>query len=133
MQAAENIVALYNYSHGNQIFIHLQVESEVSGKQLIPGTMQKLVEHAITRSMITERRPLHLYVKVSPQEKLLLRHSLHERLISPVATSDLLADLRKAYGYFTDQPLEYSEDQDNVSVRIPFLKVSHPVATRAGD
>jgi two-component system, LytTR family, sensor kinase len=131
VKAAENMVELYNYSHRNLIFIHLQIEAEVFDKQLIPGTMQKLVDHAISRSMITERRPLHLYVKVSPQEKLLLRYSLHERLLPPLATSDLLADLRQAYGYFTDQPLDYSEDQDNVSVRIPFLKLSHPVAAGA--
>jgi hypothetical protein len=126
IKTAENIVALYNYSHQNLIYIHLQMEAETFDKQLIPGTMQKLVEHAISRSLITERHPLHLYVKVSPQEKLLLRYSLHERLMPPLATSDLLADLRKAYGYFTDQPLDYSEDHDNVSIRIPFLKISQP-------
>ena len=127
IKAAENIVELYNYGHRNLIFIHLQIESPVFDKQLIPGTMQKLVEHAIQRSMITERRPLHLFVKVSPQEKLLLRYALHERLLPPLAAPGLLADLKKAYGYFTDQPLDYSEDQDNVSFRIPFLKISQPV------
>jgi LytS/YehU family sensor histidine kinase len=131
LKAAENIVALYNYSHRNLIGLHLQIGSEVFDKQLIPGTMQKLVEHAITRSMITERRPLELHIKVSPQEKLLLRYSLHERLLPPQATSEVLADLRKAYGYFTDQALEYSEDQDNVSFRIPFLKIGLPVPAQA--
>lgn len=127
VKAAENIVELYNYSHRNLIGLHLQIESDVAGQQLIPGTMQKLVEHAITRSLITDRQPLHLQIKVSPQGRLLLHYALHERLLPPLATSDLLEELRKAYSYFTDQPLEYAEDQDQVSVRIPFLKISRPV------
>jgi sensor histidine kinase YesM len=131
IKAAENIVELYNYSHRNLIAVHLQIEAELFDKQLIPGTMQKLVEQAISRSLITERRPLHLQVKVSPQEKLLLHYSLHERLMPPLATSELLADLRQAYGYFTDQALDYAEDQNQVTIRIPFLKISHPVPTRA--
>lgn len=126
IKAAEDIVALYNYSHRNLIHIHLQLEADVAGRQLIPGTMQKLVEHAISRSLITEKQPLHLNVKVGPQEELLLHYSLHERLLPPVATSPLLAGLQKAYGYFTNQALDYSEDQDNVSIRIPFLKISRP-------
>jgi two-component system, LytTR family, sensor kinase len=126
IKAAENIVSLYNYSHQNLIHIHLQTETEVFDKQLIPGTMQKLMEHAISRSLITERHPLHLYVQVSQQEKLLLRYALHERLLPPLATAQLLADLQKAYGYFTDQPLDYSEDQDKVSIRVPFLKIRQP-------
>lgn len=138
IKAAENIVELYNYSHRNLISIGLQIEAEVGGRQLIPGTMQKLVEHAILRSLITERRPLHLQVKVSPQDLLLVHYALHERLLPPMETSALLEELRKAYGYFTDRPLEYAEDQDQVTIRIPFLKISHPAvatdqAVRSGE
>jgi hypothetical protein len=132
IQAAEHLVDLYNYAHQDLIFLHLQIESAVSGRQLIPGTMQKLVEHAIQRSMITERRPLHLYLKVSPQEKLLLHYALHERLQPPFSTPELLADLRKAYSFFTNQPLDYTQDQDNVTIRIPFLNISQPVPAPVG-
>lgn len=132
IKAAENIVALYNYSHRNLIFMHLQLESPVFDKQLIPGTMQKLVEQAIQRSLITERRPLHLFLQVGPQEKIVLRYALHARLLPSPDTASLLTDLKKAYSYFTDQPLEYAEDQEQVAIRIPFLKINRAVKVVRG-
>lgn len=124
IKAAENVVALYNYTHGNLIKLHLQTEATTADKMLIPGTLQKLAEHAITRTLITERQPLHLYLKISLAGQLLFRYELHERLLKPAAADyNITPDLSRAYRFFTDQPLEYHEENQHVSVRIPFLQL----------
>ena len=123
IRAAENIVELYNYTFPNLIQLHLQIDSTISDKQLIPGTLQKLAERAITRSLITERKPLHLHLKISTSEQLVWRYELNEKLLLPPANEqDLLAQLRQSYSFFTQQPLDFHENQNQVSIRIPFLK-----------
>ena len=125
ISAAENIVELYNYTFPGLIQLHLQIDSPISEKQLIPGTLQKLAERAITRSLITERKPLHLHLKISAAEQLVWQYELNEKILLPLAKEqDLLKQLRQSFSFFTQQPLDYHENQNQVSIRVPFLKPS---------
>ena len=47
--------------HHGLIQLHLETENEeaLSQKLILPGTLQKLTEHAINRSLITECKPLN--------------------------------------------------------------------------
>jgi len=123
IQAAENVVELYNYSYKGQIRLHLQIDTDIFNKQLIPGTLQKLAEQAISRSLISARKPLQLYLKIGSLGQLVWHYDLNEKLLLPPATSpDLITHLRQSYGFFTQQPLEYNESQNQVTIRIPFLQ-----------
>jgi two-component system LytT family sensor kinase len=125
IQAAENVVELYNYTHQQNICLHLLPEDDVVGKQLIPGTLQKLAEHAITRSLITEHRPLHLHIRININGQLLFRYELHERLVKSTLKTNIIAELQQAYSFFTNQPLECNEENNQVSIRVPFLKIEN--------
>ena len=123
IQAAENVVELYNYSYQGLIQLHLQIDSGTAAKQLIPGTLQKLAEQAITRSLITARKPLQLYLKIGSLGQLVWHYEINEKLfLPPITQPDLFTQLRQSYGFFTQQPLEYHENQNQVFIRIPFLQ-----------
>jgi len=122
IQAAENVVELYNYSYQGLIQLHLQIDSDTANKQLIPDTLQKLAEQAITRSLITARKPLQLYLKIGSLGQLIWQYEVNEKLLLPVTDPDLFTQLRQSYGFFTQQPLVYHENQNQVSIRIPFLQ-----------
>ena len=128
IEAAQNLVALYNYMHKDGVQLHIQPEitASLEHKLLLPGTLQKLVEYAINRSLITERAPLHLYIKLGPQQTLTFRYELHERLLLSGLNCSPLPALTRAYSFYTDRPLEHSEEDNQVSVRIPLLAVAAP-------
>jgi len=126
IQATQDLVALYNYMHHG--LIQLQVQpiaiDAFEQKLLLPGTLQKLAEHAINRSLITERTPLHLHLRWSQSENLLFRYDLHERLQLPTLNQSPLPDLTRAYSFFTDRPLECFEEENKILVNIPLLAVA---------
>ena len=127
IEAAQNLIALYNYMHQGRIRLHHQPETTAAvseQKLLLPGTLQKLAEFAINRSLITEHTPLQLYVCLETQDTLIIRYELHERLLLSGLNSSPLPELTRAYSFYTARPLEYTEEENQVAVRIPLLSVS---------
>jgi len=128
LNAAQDIIRLYNYMHQGLIQLHLPTNtSEVlSHKMILPGTLQKLIEHAINRSLITDCKPLQLHVHVGHSENLIFRYELRERLLVTGLNPSPWPELTRAYSFFTDRPLECSQDETHVAVRIPLLTVVTP-------
>lgn len=127
IEAAQNLVALYNYMHPNRIQLHLRPgTTHQTGEQklLLPGTLQKLAEHAINRSLITQHTPLQLHISLGPQQTLSFRYDLHERLLLSALNPSPLPALIRAYSFYTDRRVEYTEEDNQVSVRIPLLAVA---------
>ena len=126
LEAAQDIITLYNYMHNGLIQLQLQTDNEeaLDQKMILPGTLQKLTEHAINRSLITECKPLQLHLRLGQTENLHFRYELRERLLLTALNPSPLPELTRAYGFFTDRPLEYSEEENFVSVCIPLLAVT---------
>ncbi|GEO03898.1 hypothetical protein AAE02nite_15620 [Adhaeribacter aerolatus] len=128
LSAAQDIIRLYNYMHHDLIQLHLQTDNEeaLAHKMILPGTLQKLTEHAINRSLITECKPLQLHVRLGQAEHLTYRYALRERLLVSGLNPSPWPELTRAYSFFTDRPLECSQEDNYVSVRIPLLTVATP-------
>jgi hypothetical protein len=128
LDAAQDIITLYNYMYNGLIQLHLQTgyEKELSQKLILPGTLQKLTEHAINRSLITECKPLKLHLRLDQNQHLLFRYELRERLLLTGLNPSPLPELTRAFSFFTDRPLECYEEDNHVLVRIPLLAVTAP-------
>ena len=126
--AAQDLIRLYNYMHHGLIQLHLQTDCEeaLAHKLLLPGTLQKLTEHAINRSLITECKPLQLHVRLGHAENLIFRYELRERLLLTDLNANPLPELTRAYSFFTDRPLECAEEENHFLVRVPLLTVATP-------
>jgi two-component system, LytTR family, sensor kinase len=131
IEAARNIVKLYNYIHQNRIKLNFKASTiftELDQKLLLPGTLQKLVEHAINRSLITQHTPLQLYLRLESEQTLSFRYELHERLLISGLNPSPLPELTRAYGFYTDRPLECTQEDNQVAVFIPLLAVAAPAS-----
>lgn len=126
--AAQNLVKLLNYAHQGLIRLQVNLEPGAEARQLIPGTLQKLVEYAVNRSLISSRQPLLLTISANGPAYLQIRYKLHERLLLNTLNTQALQNLVKAYRFFTDKPLECTEEDDNISIRVPFLQVETKAA-----
>lgn len=128
LDAAQDIIRLYNYMHHGLIQLHVpaNVAEALSHKMILPGTLQKLTEHAINRSLITDCKPLQLHVQLGHAENLIFRYELRERLLVTGLNPSPWPELTRAYSFFTDRPLECLQDETHVAVRIPLLTVAAP-------
>lgn len=128
LSAAQDIIRLYNYMYQGLVQLHLPTNNKeaFAHKMILPGTLQKLTEHAINRSLITESKPLQLHLRLGQPENLVFRYELRERLSLTTLNPSPMPELTRAYSFFTDRPLECSEEENQVSVRIPLLMVATP-------
>lgn len=88
--------------------------------QIIPMTLQLLVENAIKHNQINKENPLE--IKIFAADKYLVVENNFMPYQSPVDGEKLgLHSLKERYGFLTDNPMEVEVKDDKFVVRVPLL------------
>ncbi|TRX55971.1 histidine kinase [Fulvivirga sp. M361] len=107
---------------------NIQFNADIKGadkfKMLPPLTIQLLVENAIKHNVISEKRPLKLFIQPGENDYLVVENTLYPKpddLREEGGTG--LDNIRKRYAYFTANEVKVSHSQDYFRVSVPLLEV----------
>jgi sensor histidine kinase YesM len=102
----------------------LQITFEISGpardKEIVPVTLQILIENAIKHNIINQARPLHITVSADT-EYLTVTNNLQPKNLIETSNKQGLENLKSLYKFISGKPLQICSDQHQFTIQIPLL------------
>jgi len=111
---------------GDSLQIDIQIPDEYLQQQLVPLSLQMLLENVIKHNTISRQHPLtiELYVERA-SNSLVMRNTLKRKNQIQTSTRVGLKNIKKRYAFFTDQTVDVLQNDTHFSVSLPILAVQH--------
>lgn len=115
-------IFLQKIRFGDNIKVHLQIDSDELQKLLPPVALQSVVENAFKHNIVSKRKPLQ--VSVSTKEGAIwVKNNLQKREDEVVSTGLGLQNLKAKYALLSDKKPEFYVENDSFTARLPLLEV----------
>lgn len=117
---AQDFIGLLQMRYGEGLQIDLVIPEELHNKQIVPVTIQNLIENAIKHNTTATESPL----KISIREEngyLLVENNLQKRNSVETSNKKGLNDFKALYSYLTNKPVRIEETDDWFRVCVPLL------------
>ncbi|ULQ55255.1 histidine kinase [Flavihumibacter rivuli] len=111
------------YPHGLYLDIELEEES-LDQYQVLPLSLQLLIENAVKHNVITRARPLYIKVTINKEDQCIIVRNNLQRKNNPAPTGMGLAHLGKKLILLNAGKLKIEEKEGIFSVIIPLMKSS---------
>ncbi|MCB0804689.1 MAG: histidine kinase [Bacteroidales bacterium] len=113
-------VYLQKIRHGDDLQVEIGVDKS-SGIQVVPMSVQLLIENAIKHNEISEDNPLTVKITLN-DAFIIVRNPLQPRSAIPDKGGIGLETLEGRYAHLSDQPLQVLDEDGYFTVMIPILK-----------
>ncbi|WP_347839607.1 histidine kinase [uncultured Draconibacterium sp.] len=125
MQFVKDFFYLQKIRDGEKI--ELKVEfSEMNNKQIMPVSIQMLVENAIKHNVATRTEPLRITIHFEGMDKLVVRNDLRQRMQLSSSSKIGLKNLNERCKLILKREIEVQETRDEFIVRVP-LKLTKAI------
>ena len=104
----------------NGLQVNIQVSDEYNNKYIAPVTLQSLIENAIKHNTADTESPLVIDI-FTENGFVVVRNNLQRYRIVETSNKKGLAGLQSLYHYYSDIPMEITDDGNYFTVKIPLL------------
>jgi len=111
LKSLKPFISVFKAKYDQNLQVELNVDKEKMDLNLIPGTLQEIMEFALSNNIISEALPLTFQVESKNINQLEVRYPLHKKLSDNRILEDKLEFLFNAYGYYNN-----SHDKHNYSM-----------------
>lgn len=105
---------------GNNLDIDINVPDEKLNKNIVPLSLQLLMENAIKHNIVSNDKPLKIDV-YAVNGRLVVSNNLQRKNQLTESTGMGLDNIRKRYKLLSDKPVEVTENENNFTVSIPLI------------
>jgi len=116
----KNYVSLLQTRFGGMFQLHCAISDDMLERQIVPVTLQILIENAIKHNVISEAKPL--VVQLTTHDGYLeVANSIQRK--KQIATSNGLGlqNLQQLYGYLNPKPVQIIDDGVTFRVQVPIV------------
>jgi two-component system LytT family sensor kinase len=116
----DQYIALLKTRFSGAIFFDINIREKDVEKQIVPVTLQILIENALKHNVVDVAKPLHIKI-YSNDDYLVVCNN--KQLKSLVADSNKvgLQNMQSLYAFLSDKPLLIEEKEDKFMVKVPLL------------
>lgn len=138
-----NLVSLHDELKFSQAYIHIQSErfgdnlkvtwnipNHLLSSQIIPMSLQLLLENAIKHNVASRSKPLHIAVDVK-EDRLQVQNTFQPKSTKIPSTKLGLKNIETRYGLITEEPIEITNGADHFVVTLPLLKTANQKSEHA--
>ena len=118
----KSIYNLFKAKYGNSFSLDIDIKNETQELNLIPGTLQLLMEFASSENIINEYLPLHFKIR-KKGKKLLINYKLNKRISEINVVKGRLDFLFSAYTYYSEKDHKMWNKNGNRYFEIPLIEV----------
>lgn len=125
IQSIESILKVFKHRYHENLKINISVQKEMEERFLIPGTLQLILEFALSENLISVSLPL-LFSVSNSEKSLFIKYPLNSKLNDLNPIEKRLELLTKAYKFYTPQnsTLEFKSKKDGHRVfNIPLIEI----------
>jgi two-component system, LytTR family, sensor kinase len=90
---------------------------------LPPFALQILVENTIKHNIVSQRKPLTIYINAVDNQRIVIKNTLQPKKTNEESTGWGLSNLIERFEAFTKEKVEIQEDEMSFSVSLPLLKM----------
>jgi hypothetical protein len=113
---------LLQIRHENRLFLNEAIPDEFGDHQIVPATLQLLIENAIKHNVASASKPLTIRLFVDDQEQLVVTNNLQLKDDRAPSSGFGLKSIASRYAFLTDRPVQIDENGSFFSVKIPLIK-----------
>jgi sensor histidine kinase YesM len=106
--------------------LDLNVDKEALEKNLVPGSLNLLMEKAFSENIISSTLPLIVSIN-SEKNALGFSYRKHERITTSHTGSDRLKYIAKAYSYYSDIGIREATEKGNHKIILPLMEIEEEI------
>jgi LytS/YehU family sensor histidine kinase len=115
-----NYVFLLQTRFGEMLDIKFDVPERELERQIVPVTLQILIENAIKHNIISENKPLIISIYIEA-DALVVENNLQRKMLVETSNKTGLDNMKTLYSYYTERPLEIVENSQVFAAKLPLL------------
>ncbi|WP_143083959.1 sensor histidine kinase [Flexibacter flexilis] len=103
--------------------LHFDVDIPDSYKnaQIMPMTLQMLIENAIKHNILSQKKPLTIHLRVTEDHFLEVINNLQPKSTKEYSSGLGLKNITNRYAYLTDRPVCVSQSREEFRVLVPLI------------
>ena len=109
---------------GDNLKAHIEIDKAYQKHQIVPLSLQMLVENAIKHNVVSSARPLYIHIS-NQGNTLIISNNLQlksmRQIVAKNSTKIGLKNIQNRYRFFTQDPIEIHAKNDCFEVRLPLL------------
>ena len=105
---------------GNGIEFQIGFPEKVKEKEIVPVTLQILIENAMKHNVVSNEAPLRISISID-DKYLDIINSVNKKTQVESSNKQGLENLKSLYQYLTDKPIDIIETDSLFQVRIPLI------------
>lgn len=113
---------IYEARFSGAIFIESNIADFGTDDNLVPCTLNILLEKAVLNNIISESLPLNFKIQLKGKS-LIVAYNENKRLRSHNPKNTRMEFLEKAYKFFSKEGIQINQKQDFISYQIPLIKI----------
>ena len=116
----QNYIDLQTTRFGDALLVSINVAPDYLTRQIVPVTIQNLLENAIKHNIVSDDSPLHIRIYTAA-ETLFVMNTLQPKGFVETSNKQGLASLKSLYGYLSRRKVSTTETATHFSVAVPLL------------
>lgn len=107
--------------YGDNLKIEKQIDSRYLNFQIIPISLQLLIENALKHNVVSDRHPLTIILQTTPDSHFQVSNKIIPKQDSSSGTGLGLANLAKRYQLLCDKEITITDTDNTFTVQMPLL------------
>lgn len=123
MEFTQSYVYLLQMRYPKNLRVHYEISDDAYDKFIAPLTLQMLVENAVKHNVISNAKPLDVWIRSSDEHSISVQNILQPRSIVQKGTKTGLANIQKRYSFFSDKQINISKSDTDFIVEVPLINL----------
>lgn len=121
MDFTRSFIYLMQIRFDKKLHFDMKIDNKTDDQQIIPLTLQILIENAVKHNVISTKKPLSIEIK-SDNDAIIVRNNLQKKTGISYSSGIGLDNIRNRLSILTKKKIEVTEASDIFEVRVPLLK-----------
>lgn len=117
----ESYIFLQKIRFAENLIISIDV-TPVWKREVIPLSLQMLLENAIKHNIISKDRPLHIEIYSTDEDYIVVKNDNQKKTTIDGSTGLGIENIKKRYEFFTSKPVKTIENQEYFMIELPTIK-----------
>jgi len=106
----------------NNLIVSINVDEHYQSYQIIPISLQLLVENAVKHNIVSAKKPLKVDIHTDSQNYIVITNNLQVKESEKKSTGFGQKNIRSRYAYITSRPVVIGEGEKSYTVKLPLIK-----------
>jgi len=122
MQFTKSFIYLLGLRFEKKLIFELNVPPEIDKMEIVPLTLQILIENAVKHNVVSMKKPLTISIFTEKDRMIIVQNNLQLKEDEAYSAGIGLSNIRTRLNLVTDNAMELIEDENDFIVKVPILK-----------